>query len=85
MLRSAGGPVTAARHCVSAWYERPHVPTRPLEPGNPSRPLDRVVPVLELVDTRVEVAVGGVPTADVLHHHEIAGSGQPYAGRHRPD
>ena len=54
------------------------MPTRPLEPGQPSGPLDRVVPVLELVDTGVEVAVGGVPTADVLHHHEVAGSGQLY-------
>jgi hypothetical protein len=50
----------------------------PVAAGQPSGPLDRVVPVLELVDTGVEVAVGGVPTADVLHHYEVTGSGQLY-------
>jgi hypothetical protein len=50
----------------------------PVGAGQTSGPLDRVVPVLELVDAGVEVAVGGVPAADVLHHHEVTGSGQLY-------
>jgi hypothetical protein len=36
MLRSAGGCITAARHCVSEWYDRPNMPTVPFEPGSPA-------------------------------------------------
>ena len=78
MLRSAGGPRHGSAPLRLGVVGATPGADPPVGAGQSSGPLDRVVPVLELVDTGVEVAVGGVSTPDVLHHYEVTGSGQPY-------
>lgn len=75
IVLSAGGPGRCGQPLRLAHVGdavRPHVAVRPRLRGGPP---DRVVPVLRLVDVRVEGPFAGPPAAHVLQDHGVAGGG----------
>jgi len=79
-LRHRGTPLGLG---VVGAAEHPDGAVRARHPGGP---LHRVVPVVELLLARDELAVGGVAAADVLHDDHVARSGESHGvGVHQVD